>query len=166
MGNKTTKRKPAVKHTKAIKAIIKAPVKMGAPALFSDPLVLQDKINTYFETCKPSLLVIDGQPIKNKDGSYIIQHNPPTVTGLALYLGFADRQSLYDYKKRANFSCIIKTAISRIEKYAENELFNNPKPTGAIFWLKNHGWKAEEDKSLTLKAPVIVDDIEDDEDGE
>ena len=47
---------------------------------------------------------------------------PPTVAGLALWLGFEDRQSIYDYKERPAFSCTIKKAITRIEEYAEMQL--------------------------------------------
>lgn len=167
MGNKTTKRKPAVKHTKsATNAVVKSPVKTGRPLFISTPQEMQSKIDAYFEKCKPTFLTVEGQLAKNKDGSPIVVYHHPTVTGLALFLGFNNRTSLWEYTKRPAFSDTVKRAIARIEQYAENQLFDNPKPTGAIFWLKNHGWKAEEDKSLTLKAPVIVDDIEDDEDGE
>lgn len=76
---------------------------------------------------------------------------PPTISGLALYLGFADRQSLYDYKGREEFSCIIKKAITKIEDFAEGMLFSGLPATGAIFWLKNHKWtdKTVQDVNVT-----------------
>lgn len=64
---------------------------------------------------------------------------PATITGLALYLGFADRQSLTDYKEKEEFSCIIKRAKFRVEHEYEKALARD-KPTGAIFALKNMGW--------------------------
>ena len=66
---------------------------------------------------------------------------PPTVSCLALYLGFAERQSIYDYKEKPEFSYTINKAITRIEDYAERTILNNDgSATGAIFWLKNHRW--------------------------
>jgi len=64
---------------------------------------------------------------------------PSTITGLALYLGFCDKQSLYDYGKKAEFSCLIKRARTCIENHYENSL-NGKASTGAIFALKNMGW--------------------------
>lgn len=66
---------------------------------------------------------------------------PPTISGLALHLGFEDRQSIYDYKERPKFSHIIKKALLLIEDYAESVLLGEEGvKTGAIFWLKNHKW--------------------------
>jgi len=104
---------------------------------------LEDAINAYFETCKDELVYNnDGEVATDKSGNPIFIPHPPTVAGLALYLGFADRQSIYDYKGLEEFSCTIKNAITRIEEYAEQHLYIG-RATGAIFWLKNHGWKDE-----------------------
>lgn len=104
---------------------------------------LEDAIDAYFETCKDELVYNnDGEVATDKSGNPIFIPHPPTVAGLALYLGFADRQSIYDYKGLEEFSCTIKNAITRIEEYAEQHLYIG-RATGAIFWLKNHGWKDE-----------------------
>lgn len=104
---------------------------------------LEDAIDAYFETCKDELVYNnDGEVATDKSGNPIFIPHPPTVAGLALYLGFADRQSIYDYKGLEGFSCTIKNAITRIEEYAEQHLYIG-RATGAIFWLKNHGWKDE-----------------------
>ena len=76
---------------------------------------------------------------------------PPTVAGLALYLGFSSRFSLYDYKERPEFSHTIKTAIERIEDYAEQIILTNgASATGAIFWLKTHRWTDKTEQTLTV----------------
>lgn len=64
---------------------------------------------------------------------------PPTITGLALYLGFVSRQSIYDYEKNGDYSYTIKKARLRIEANYEKSL-SSSSPTGAIFALKNFGW--------------------------
>jgi len=70
---------------------------------------------------------------------------PPTVSGLAYYLGFVSRQSIYDYanrEKEATSSYVIKRAVLFIEVHYETML-NKPSGNiaGIIFWLKNHGWR-------------------------
>ena len=59
----------------------------GRPKIYDNPEELQDAVDLYFEETSPTEV---------------------TITGLALFLGFADRQSLYDYEKNDQFSCIIK----------------------------------------------------------
>lgn len=129
--------------------------KQGRPLKFATPEELEAKINEYFSTC-------GRQRIKNSDGTdavewidgeivpvYKEQH--PTVSGMALYLGFSCRQSLYQYSDHDGFYDTIKAAISRIEQYAEERLMDGGRPTGAIFWLKNHGWRDEKFLDATVK---------------
>lgn len=101
----------------------------GQPPKYDNPEDLRDKITEYFEGKGPQY---------DEEGTFT-HYDCPTVTGLALYLGFCDRQSLYDYNKRAEFSCIIKRAKTCIENHYENSL-NGKACTGAIFALKNMGW--------------------------
>jgi hypothetical protein len=71
-----------------------------------------------------------------------------TITGLALYLGFESRQSFYDYEKREGYSYIIKRARLFVESSYEEKLSGNS-PTGAIFALKNMGWKDKTETGFT-----------------
>lgn len=64
----------------------------------------------------------------------------PTVTGLTLHLGFASRQSFYDYENRDEFSYTIKRARLRVECEYEKKLSGGKIAIGAIFALKNFGW--------------------------
>ena len=95
----------------------------GRPAFYSTPDELQNKIDEYFTV-----------------------EDVPTVSGLAVFLGFADRSSLHDQKARGeDFSYPIKSAVSRIESMHERALFaKESSPAGSIFWLKNYGWKDKE----------------------
>jgi len=128
---------------------------------------LEQAIDAYFEECKDKVIKDDdGNIITDKSGNPVLLQNPPTVSGLALFLGFEDRQSIYDYKNRGKFSCTIKKAIMKIENYAEQHLYVG-KATGAIFWLKNHGWKdtKELDGSFDVTQLVIeaIDDATDED---
>lgn len=129
----------------------------GRPMIISDEEELQDKIDEYFET------QVGMFPAKDADGNVmykvvasglpqiVFDKKAPTITGLALYLGFSTRQSIYDYIKRNDkFSYIIKRAVARIEEYAENIILGggiagSNATSGAIFWAKVHGWKCAED---------------------
>lgn len=135
-------KKTAVKSTK------KATGKPGRPRLYSTPEKLQKEIDKYFaEQVGVTTIGIA------KDGTPITQIKAPTISGLNYFLGFCDRRSLDEYETRPGFSATVKRAKLRIHQFAEQQLFENGKPTGAIFWLKNNGWRAEETVSqeVTLK---------------
>lgn len=85
------------------------------------------------------------------DGDFI---SPPTVNGLALFLGFADKFSLYEYQQKPLFTYSIKRARTVIEEYHESRMSGNS-VAGSIFVLKNFaGWKE------TTETTVINKDYE------
>lgn len=156
-GKKKVKSKARKTQKASRKAVRNATVKkpIGRPALFRTPAEMQRKIDEYFSTQVGDFPVRDkyGNQIYNKAGLPLIKEQPPTVAGLALFLGFADRTSFYEYKARAEFTDTVKRAITRIEEYAERGVMVKDKPTGNIFWLKNHGWKAEEETKVDVSLP-------------
>lgn len=92
-------------------------------------------------------------PEKLKDAcDQFIANNPGklTITGLAMWLGFCDRQSLYDYEKKEEYTCIIKEARLAVENDYELSL-RSQSVTGSIFALKNMGWKDKVETGLTDK---------------
>lgn len=105
----------------------------GRPPHFDNPEDLQSKIDEYFNTGVRTKTVLIG---KDKIPTEI---PVPTISGLAYFLGFASRQSFYDYEKRENFSYTIKRARLFIETEYEMQL-SVGNTTGAIFALKNMGW--------------------------
>lgn len=115
----------------------------GRPLKYETPEQLEQGIEDYFNS-------IVGEMHK---GKWVRFPEPATVTGLALFLGFSDRQSLYDYEKREEFSCIIKRGRSRVECEYEKRL-SGQNAAGSIFALKNMGWKdkteVEQSGSLTI----------------
>jgi hypothetical protein len=64
---------------------------------------------------------------------------PPTLAGLALYLGFNSKDDLDRYETKGRFKAVIKQARLRVMTYYESRLYA-PNPTGAMFALKNMGW--------------------------
>ncbi len=103
----------------------------GRPAFFDSPEEFRDRVVEYLESY-------------HSDEKNPLIGYKPTTTGLALWLGFKSRQSLYDYKEKKEYSYIIKKALLFIEMEYE-QLLESKGSTGAIFALKNMGWS---DKSL------------------
>jgi len=66
---------------------------------------------------------------------------PPTITGLAIALGFASRQSIYHLSKEPKFAPAINRLRLYIENVYEEQLTTARNPAGAIFYLKNVGWQ-------------------------
>ena len=105
---------------------------MAAPYPKYNTAELQRKVDEYF----------DNNPEK------------PTVTGLAYFLGFESRQSMYDYQKREQSSYSIKRAILRIEEKHEKNLYGS-QSTGSIFWLKNRDWTDKQNIDHTTGGEKI-----------
>ena len=102
----------------------------GRPLKYKTPVAMQAAIDEYFNDCE-----------YDKDGNAREHIKPPTVSGLAYYLGFLDRKAISEYGLRDEFSDTIKKARIRIENYLETRLTSNA-VAGIIFNLKNNfGWK-------------------------
>lgn len=116
---------------------------MARPLKYKTVQELQTAIDEYFLACEGEMLKDDDEkPILNKWGEPVmLGRKPPTVTGLALALGFAGRQALLNYQGRATFKDTILRAKSRCEEYAETRLFDKDGANGAKFSLAcNFGW--------------------------
>lgn len=113
----------------------------GHPPIYDSPEKLQEAAELYIAECEEKSI-------------------RPTITKLCYRLGFDSRQSFYDYEKREQFSYIIKRLRLFIESGYEEALSQNS-PTGAIFALKNMGWKdkqeVENSGSLSITSIKIVD---------
>lgn len=141
---------------------------------WESPEALKKKIDEYFEDCK-------GQPYIKEDGEALVDRNgeiiligkhPPTMAGLAHWLGFADRNSLLQYKARKQFTEIMCEARLRIEQYAEERLFDRDGAKGAEFSLRyNFKWAQEEQAAKNAAAqgvvilPAIIEPDEEKKDG-
>ena len=53
------------------------------------------------------------------------------------------------------FSLLLKGLKQRVENYAEQKLFGN-NPTGAIFALKNYGWKDKQEIESNISGNIEV----------
>ena len=133
---------------------------VGRPLKYKTAEEMQAGIDEYFELCQPKYATdADGNVLKDNRGNPITELNPPTITGLALHLGFCNRSAMYDYEARGEFCHAVKTARSRCENWVEvNGLQGNTPPAMAIFALKNYGWsdKQEIEHSGNADKPLQI----------
>lgn len=116
---------------------------------YKTPESMQKKIMEYF----------DNPPTKEKRyGEMTIDLPVITISGLSKYLGFASRQSFYDYEKKDDFSYTIKRARLFVEVDYEESLRTGQNTAGDIFGLKNLGWadKQEVEQTTTHKGIIEV----------
>lgn len=99
---------------------------IGRPQKWESPEQLEKLAIAYFEDC-------------------FTYKRPITITGLAIALG-TTRTTLIDYEdetghRSKEFSNIVKILKHYCEHYAEETMFTARNPAGAIFALKNYGWR-------------------------
>ena len=90
-----------------------------------------------------------------------IKYDPPTITGLALYLGFNTLEELEYYENNGRYAIHLKRARLLVAAAYEKKL-HSANPSGAIFAIKNLGMSKEKDVDKiiskipsTLKVEII-----------
>ena len=114
-------------------------VRKGPAPKYSDPEEFQRKIDEYFDK------------IITRSGDWI---KPPTVSGLAIHLGFVDRRSMYHYRDKDAFYAPVKRAIGLIESYHEEKIAGGKNCVGNIFALKNFGWTDRQEVHNTGETKI------------
>ncbi len=100
------------------------------------------------------------EELQDKISLFFLEEKAPTITGLALYLGFCDRHSFYDYEKKPLFTHTIKRARAKMVEIYEKAV-SGSNVAGPIFMLKNFGYsdKQEIDLNTTVtEMPTIKRD--------
>jgi hypothetical protein len=116
---------------------------MGRPPMYKTVEELDGRAVGYFTWIEGDFIDHPGDDEKGEAPwrEWLRRPEPPTITGLTLFLGFDSRQSFYDYcDKSDEFAYALKRHRTRIECCYEQNLHGTT-PTGSIFALKNMGWK-------------------------
>ncbi len=131
----------------------------GRPPRYKNAAEMQAKIDAYFTACEGTPLLDDaGNQVLYKGRPVIVGARPPTVTGLALALGFASRQALLNYQGRKQFNDTITRAKARCEAYTESRLYDRDGNSGAQFSLKcNFGWNDRQPADVDGEVQIIDD---------
>ena len=126
---------------------------MGRPLIYKTVHEMQKAIDQFFDDCAGTMLTDKdtGEPVLNKyDEPIYLGAKPPTVTGLALALGFNSRQALLNYQDRPEFNDAVTRAKARCQAYAESRLFDRDGSNGAKFSLQNNfGWADKQEIEYT-----------------
>lgn len=126
---------------------------VGRPPKYKTKEEIQEKIDKYFQECEGKVLKNDDNtPFMDKFGNPVIYGaKPPTITGLALALGFTSRQALLNYQAKKEFVDTITRAKARVEQYAEERLFDKDGANGAKFSLANNfkGWDNKQEVKVS-----------------
>jgi len=117
----------------------------GKPPIWSDPKKFDERVREYFEYIKGVE--------KERDPE------PPTITGLALFMGFSTKTTLYEYAKKKEYANSIKRGLMLVEQNYEFTLFAK-QSTGAIFALKNMEWRDQKQVDVTTKGDKINDTVD------
>lgn len=126
----------------------------GRKALFTSPDELQAEVDGYFKwilgdqrTRKVKRMVkVPGSrkatELEVDETYWARMPEPPTRTGLVLYLGFCSHTALIEYEKSTTeeFKTVVARARARVEQNYEYSLFNKDASRGAQFALTNMKW--------------------------
>jgi hypothetical protein len=124
----------------------------GRPPVFESVEQLEKAIHSYFNEGVTVRKVITGKP----PNAQVVEVPVPTITGLCYHIGFESRQSFYDYEQNPEFSYTVKRARLFIEKEYEEQLTMG-NTVGAIFALKNMGWRDKTETELSNKPGESFD---------
>ena len=113
-------------------------LRRGRPPVNLTPEEVTEKAIAYFQQC-------------------IAEKRKPAITGLALALGYMSRQSLIDAANARDgyLSDAINTAKALVELSYEEQL-RTKLSLGAIFALKNFGWKDRQEIDLNRNGDLAL----------
>lgn len=122
---------------------------VGKPRKYKTLEELENAIQEYFDKCKTEYEKDEeGKVMVTTKNVPIVKYNPPTITGLALALGFQSRQALINYEGYGEeYHYTIKKAKLFIENYIERgSLVGELHPIVSIFNLKNnYAWRDKQE---------------------
>lgn len=126
----------------------------GRKPLYNTPEEMESAIEAYFtyiqgEKGEREEEIFDpkNKKIKKELVEYWIRRpEPPTRTGLVLYLGFSSHSALQNYANRdIDFKAVTTRGMMRVEHGYEKDLRDRDATRGAQFALSNMGWKNKQD---------------------
>ncbi|MCJ8208674.1 DNA-packaging protein [Mucilaginibacter sp. RS28] len=125
---------------------------------------LQECVTSYFNYIAGEYH-LEQLPVKGKEGLLTEQRvwdrdpEPPTLSGLAYWLGLNSRGAYIQYEQEGKYSEILKRARLRIEAEYEKKL-HQQSATGAIFALKAMGWNEKTDLPSFLAGNVKIEIVD------
>ena len=117
---------------------------------FKSAQKLDEQISLYFKVTTPATETVETKTSKKTDRDF------PTISGLALHLGFPSTQEMEEYELRGKYAEKVRRARLRVIADYEKKL-HVTSSTGAIFALKSMGWNDRpEPKPVDEKVNNVV----------
>lgn len=118
------------------------------------------RIADYFEFIKGQYHLEDvpdkkDPAVTTKQKVYDREPEPPTLTGMALFLGFTSLEEYEAYEQKGHFKAQLRMGRLMIAAEYEKRLHYKPS-TGAIFALKTLGWNERHEQSATIDQPKNI----------
>ena len=108
----------------------------GMSPTYEDPIEMAKKIGEYLDYA---------DSFKRPDSYSKAGKGLYTLSGCSYFLGFASRQSMYDYEKKSpTFSYVIKRFRLFLTDWNEQKLYYMGTFPGSKLWLTNFGGYSEE----------------------
>ena len=133
--------------------------------IFTSRSDLEECINGYFSYIEGHYeLALPPSKTKNEveriaQKVWLREPEPPTISGLAYYLGFESRQAFDQYEMSGRFGPELKRGRLRIETEYEKKLHQSSS-TGAMFALKAMGWHEKADTLPMLNGSITIQIID------
>jgi len=141
----------------------------GRPPKYTDPDILQERVNSYFEECDANIIT---QKKVNKGEVVEVEHSEPyTMAGLAHHLGLS-RETLNQYKKSetyaewqkeepekaAKFLDIITHARDKIERdsMARGLLGIHDSRISTLNLSSNYGYSSKVEQDIKAKGTITI----------
>lgn len=130
---------------------------MANVAKYGKPEEMEKRIDEYFAKFEKPEPLYDksGFVALDKQGKPVYREELPTSAGLAYFLGFESRCSLWEYEQKPTFARVVKRAKLRLQKFWEPVLATK-NSAGAVFWLSNikDDWRdVKQIEDMRDKAP-------------
>jgi hypothetical protein len=146
----------------------------GRPPAYETPEEMQTQIDSYFEYVKGERGVREVQTTvynkttrkweekTEKEEYWVRVPEPPTRTGLMLYMGFCSHAAwdTYKEKKDTEFPAVVARGLARVEMNYERALLDRDASNGAKFALSNldgPGWRNTQNVQALGKDGKPVD---------
>ena len=121
----------------------------GRPQKYTDPKKFATKLGEYIEY---------EDSLKPKDAKTGMGKGIYTLEGAALFLGFASRESMYEYAKKEEFYYVVSRFKLFLTDFNVKKLYWGGTFMAAQFWLRNWGGYSEEstqNQNITTKDVTV-----------
>ena len=116
------------------------------------------RLREYFSSRRVEKKAPDGSYLTDKNGAVLMEEKPATVTGLALALGFSNREELFSLKDK-KVKALVDRALLKIEEEADEKHCSKDSFQGAKLFLSCNfkRWQGEDGEMPSSDLGIYTD---------